>query len=530
VAAKEVIIIGGGIAGLSAGCYAQMNGYASRIFELHKIPGGLCTSWRRGGYLMDGCLQYLTGSAPPAEAHRMWLELGAVQGRDFYNRDEFIRVEGRDGRALVFYTNADRFEEHLLELAPDDARNIHAFANGIRRFTQFNMPLDWPQTAQENAQFGMRMLPLLLPVLRWNSLSIREFASRFRDPLLREGLPQFFQFAHPTFPMTIMLMTLAIMHNRTAGYPIGGSLRFALSIAKRYEDLAGQIECKARVAKILVENDRAVGVRMADGTEHRADVVISAADGYDTIFTMLEGKYCNEKIRRYYKELPIAGPIVQVSLGVNRDLRGTPPMVNFPLPRPVNIAGKMHDRLVVKHYGYDPTSAPEGKSAVTLWLDADYDYWKGIYDKKQVYEAEQDEVADIVIDELERRWPGLKAQVEIADVATPPTYERFTENWRGAIAGWSITSRKMGMMMGKGMSKQLPGLENFYMIGQWVEPGGNVQLSAASGRDAIKLLCRADGKPFETSQPAAEPPAPVQAAPEETVYVADGARERAPAA
>lgn len=529
---EGVIIIGGGIAGLSAGCYAQMNGYTSRIFELHKIPGGLCTSWRREGYLMDGCLQYLTGSGPAAESHRMWLELGAVQGRSFYDRDEFIRVEGRDGRTLIFYTNADRFEEHLLELAPGDARPIHAFAEGIRRFTEFDLPLDWPQTPQENAQFGMKMLPLLLPVLKWNSLSIREFAGRFRDPLLREGLPQFFQFAHPTFPMTIMLMTLAIMHNRTAGYPIGGSLRFALAIAKRYEELGGQIECRARVAKILVENDRAVGVRMADGTEHRADVVISAADGYDTIFTMLEGKYCNEKIRRYYRELPIAGPIVQVSLGVNRDLRGTPAMVNFPLPEPVNIAGKLHDRLVVKHYGYDPTSAPEGKSAVTLWLDADYDYWKGIYDKKQVYEEEQDEVADIVIDELERRWPGLKSQVEIADVATPPTYERFTENWRGAIAGWSITSRKMGMMMGKGMNKQLPGLENFYMIGQWVEPAGNVQLSAASGRDAIKLLCRADGKPFETSQPATEATvsaaeATVSAA-EATVYVADGARERVP--
>ena len=57
--AKSIIIIGAGIAGLSAGCYAQMNGYRSQIYEMHKIPGGLCTSWRRRGYLFDGSLRYL---------------------------------------------------------------------------------------------------------------------------------------------------------------------------------------------------------------------------------------------------------------------------------------------------------------------------------------------------------------------------------------------------------------------------------------------------------------------------------------
>ena len=49
MATKSVIIIGAGIAGLSAGCYAQMNGLRSQLFELHTIPGGLCTSWRRHG-------------------------------------------------------------------------------------------------------------------------------------------------------------------------------------------------------------------------------------------------------------------------------------------------------------------------------------------------------------------------------------------------------------------------------------------------------------------------------------------------
>ena len=78
---------------------------------------------------------------------------------------------------------------------------------------------------------------------------------------------------------------------------------------------------------------------------------------------------------------------------------------------------------------------------------------------------------------------------------------RDAANWRGSIYGWAMTMRKMALMMGKGMSKTLPGLQNFYMIGQWVEPSGNVQLSAASGRDLLEMICRADQKPFVTSLP-----------------------------
>ena len=59
---KKVIIIGAGIAGLSAGCYLRMNGYDTEIFELHTTPGGLCTSWERGNYIFDGCIHILAGN------------------------------------------------------------------------------------------------------------------------------------------------------------------------------------------------------------------------------------------------------------------------------------------------------------------------------------------------------------------------------------------------------------------------------------------------------------------------------------
>jgi phytoene dehydrogenase-like protein len=59
---KRVIVIGGGIAGLSAGCYSAMNDFDVRIFEMHGIPGGLCTAWKKKEYTFDLCVHWLVGA------------------------------------------------------------------------------------------------------------------------------------------------------------------------------------------------------------------------------------------------------------------------------------------------------------------------------------------------------------------------------------------------------------------------------------------------------------------------------------
>ncbi len=268
----------------------------------------------------------------------------------------------------------------------------------------------------------------------------------------------------------LLLITLAAMNDREAGYPIGGSLPLAQELAQRYLALGGEITYRARVVKVLVENDQAVGVRLENGRELRGDLVISAADGRSTIFDLLEGRYLNDTIRAYYRDLVPSKSILQVSLGVARDFSTEPPALSFPLPQPIYLGNVRHERLVAKHYCFDPTMAPPGKSVLTVWCEADYDYWQSMRVHRAHYRAAKELVAQQVIAALERRYPGLATQVEVVDVATPVTYERYTDNWRGAFAGWALTTRKMSMMMGRAMSKTLPGLSGFYMIGQWVEP------------------------------------------------------------
>jgi phytoene dehydrogenase-like protein len=465
---KSIIIIGAGIAGLSA-----------------------------------GCIHWLVGSGDGTGFNRIWKELGAVQGRQMVDHDEFMRVEGEGGKTFVVYTNIDRLGRHMKELAPADTKTIEEFCSAVRRFARFAETTGDPAGSSGllgRIRVAFKILPFMGAFRKYGQTSIQDFAARFSDPFLRRAFTTVFDM--PDFPMMGMLMTLAWMHNRDAGYPIGGSLAFAQAIERRYLDLGGEIHYKLRVEKVLVEEDRAVGVRLTDGTEHRADVVISAADGHATIFDMLKGKYINDEIRGYYDELPIFQPIIQVSLGVARDLSGEPHMVSYLLEEPVTIAGEVRERLgIVRHFCYDPTLAPPGKSVVVVMFESNYEYWENLYQERERYDAEKKDIAIKVIDRLEKRFPGITEQIEAVDVATPTTYERYTGNWQGSMEGWLITTKTMSMSMRGGMDKTLPGLQNFYMVGQWVEPGGGLPPAAMSGRRVIQMICKRDKKPFEAPVP-----------------------------
>lgn len=129
MAAKSIIIIGAGAAGLAAGCYAQMNGYRSRIFELHNLPGGLCTAWERKGYTFDGCIHYLFGSGDGLPFNDLWRQLGAAQNRPMINHAEYQRIT--DGRkTLIVYADPDALEAHMCALSPADSKLIKAFCSG----------------------------------------------------------------------------------------------------------------------------------------------------------------------------------------------------------------------------------------------------------------------------------------------------------------------------------------------------------------------------------------------------------------
>jgi phytoene dehydrogenase-like protein len=499
---QSIIIVGAGIAGLSAGCYGQMAGYHTRIFELHDKPGGLCTAWQRKDYTIDGCIHWLVGTRPGTGFNRIWRELGALQGREIVDHEIFVRFEGSGGGVFDLYTDVDRLERHMKEIAPADAAVIEDFTGAVRALSRFDTDNAVKPREISTLLDRVKMLPAMLPMFRvaakWGKVSLKDFAERFTHPLLHEAFTSLYDL--PDFPFLGLAFNMAFLNRGDAGYPMGGSLEFSRAIERRYLDLGGDISYKARVERILVENGRAVGVRLEDGSEHEADLVISAADGHATIFDMLEGRYVDKEIRERYESMPIFEPLIQVSVGIAAEVEEGPQTISFPLPSPVEIAGEEQTRMQVVNHRFDPTQVPEGKAVLVTTFLSNYPYWEKLYADRERYRDEKERIADIVVAALEGRFPAMAGKVEVVDVATPITFKRYTNNWQGSFEGWLLTTGNMSKSI-RGFAKTLPGLDSFYMIGQWVMPGGGLPPAAQSGRDVIQIICHKDKRPFITNEP-----------------------------
>ncbi len=493
---KKIVIIGGGIAGLSAGCYALMNGYETHIFEMHNLPGGLCTAWKRNGYTFDFCIHWLEGTSPDSDFHKIWQELGAIQGKEVYYKEISI-MSFIKNQTINFYNDPDKLANYLKEIAPEDSVVIDEFADTLRKWYEvFDIPLTKPKelfTIIDRVKMIISFLPIIKIARKTIKTTVDEFADKFKNPLLQEAIRSL-MVDYDELNLFGMLFLLA---NKGVGVPQGSSLNFTKSIERRYISLGGKIHYGAKIKKILVSDNEAVGIQLEDGNEGKADIVISAADGYSTIFKMLDGKFINKKIKKTYESEPVFPSYLQVSIGVDMDLSGyINPNTNYNVykfDKPIMIEGEERKYLKVKNYAYDPTFAPKGKTTLVTGFKSDLAYWEKLYQDKEKYKQEKQKIENIVISSLEKIVPGIKEKIETIDVATPMTIYRYTNNWKGSTMGWANPfSAKI--------SRTLPKLKNFFMAGQWVGDTG-VSGAAQSGRDCMEYICKIDKREFITTKP-----------------------------
>jgi phytoene dehydrogenase-like protein len=409
-------------------------------------------------------------------------------------------IEGM-GKKLMMSTDREKLEADLLEISADDADLIREFIRLIFGPDMMKAASLKPKKLR-NIKDAIRTFMAILPLFRmfgkYGGLTLQEFAERFKDPFLRRAIRFFIDapgWPMDRFPM-VALAGFVKSSVTEAGVPLGGSQQVMYHLADLFQDLGGEIHYNSRITDLIIEHDRITGIELENGSRHKADMVIWAGDGHTLIYKILDGKYVNEKIAYMYEHWIPVKPMVHVMMGVNRDLSDQPHNIIFEVDEPITIAGQEFRWLSLLHHCFDPSRAPEGKSAVEVWYDTSYDYWEELYQNKTAYKAEKKRIADYTIQQLEKRMPGFSSQVEMIDVPTPATYYRYTGNWKGSPDGWYITPDNI---RDQEPLRALPGLEGLRMVGQWTAPFTGTVMAALSGRQLIQLMCKEEGRKFNSS-------------------------------
>jgi phytoene dehydrogenase-like protein len=494
--AAKVLIAGAGIAGLSAAVYARKNGFEAVVFESHSVPGGLCTSWERKGYTFDGCLHWLTGSSPADSFYQLWDELGVIRGRKFHDHDVFYRVTGSDGRTLSAYTDIDRFEAHLLEISPPDRSTIREFCNLVRTMSRFHLPMTKAFELYgpvDMAKMIIRMLPFSRAFLRAGSVTINDYSKRFKDPLLREAFPHLL--GDGRYGLASLVITLALLNNRAGGFPLGGSLEFAKSIERRALDLGATIHYRKRVVSVREHGGSVTAVDLADGTREEGDYLVIASDLHAALYDLLGGRHLDARHVELFDRFATLPSSVQVSFGVDMDLSEASPSVGdlWKIGEPIVIGRERHEWVFMKHFSFDASMAPPGKSvAVSLLMTDDFEYWRTLREDRDAYRAEKERIADVIAREIDKRIPGFISAIEVSDVVTPATYHRYTNTWRGSYMSWIQDPQSSAKL--RLIPKTVPGLDNCYLAGMWVMAPGGVPTGVKTARDVIEMICRREGR------------------------------------
>lgn len=498
---KKVVIIGGGIAGLTAGIFAQKNGFDSIILEKHHTLGGECTGWDRQGYHIDGCIHWLVGTKQGTPIRDLWDRVGALEGVEIYDPDSFMAVE-HEGITVHFYRDLQRLKASWLEISPDDKDTIEEVCRDIQKLHSFTFPVGKPldlMSVVEKVRYFLSMKDIGPVMQKYSKMSVQELANKFKHPALRWAISSFMP--EGDYSAVSVIFPLGTFTGGQSSIPFGGSKALADRMVNKYLSLGGKVESSCEVADVEIAGRRVSKVICRNGKSFTGDYFIAACDANVLYRKLLDGKYPDPEFEKRYNN-PVDYPLasnIYVSLGYAGRMDNIPRTFKFPVEQ-VNIRqqGKPIECLQMTHYDYEPDFAPAGHSVMTFAInqfEPELREWEELAEDREAYKGKKKQVGESVLRAVESKFPHMRGKLTLLDVASPQTYEHYCNAFRGAFMGFWPTLR------GKQLAHtgRLKGLDNMMLSGQWLQPPGGLPTALITGKDTIMRLCKLEKRAFVNS-------------------------------
>ncbi len=484
---QKVIVVGGGIAGMSAGIYALKAGFDVEIYEKNKIAGGECCGWNRKGYHIDNCIHWLTGTLKGTGLYEVWETLGAISDDTEYADTDKFYSSRYGGKELTLWKDLGRTREELIRACPEDEEEINKFITYVGYAQSCVIPSKKPMDLmgiKDYIEMGKDMADFPKVMKEYGKVSCAELAARFKDPALQKLMTDYLP---PEYTAYSLMVSYATMVSGNGNIPLKGSLAMSLRIAQKFKDMGGRFYTDTSVAKIMIEGRKCVGIELADKTQVKADYVISAVDTSFLYGRLIDQKYMPKDLKKAYgdrKGYPVTSGF-QVAYAAD-DVITADDTVFFDCA-PFTIGGNTFSRMSIKSYKYDKSFAPEGKCVVQANIvqsDTDYLYWESL--DPEEYKLKKAALAKEITERIKAEFPEISDSIELLDCWTPLTYNRYCNAYHGSYMGFVTTVGTKQMRM-KGVVK---GVDNLYVAGQWVMNPGGLPIAAVSGKFAVQRILK----------------------------------------
>ncbi|MDX1413955.1 MAG: phytoene desaturase [Candidatus Promineifilaceae bacterium] len=287
---EKVIIIGSGFGGLGVGARLAAHGFDVEIFDKQDKPGGRAYVFEQNGFKFDGGPTVIT-------APFMFDDIFELAGRKredyvtFKHLDPFYRIFDHTGRPFDYNDDGDFIAKQIQLRNPADAEGYRRFMNS----TQGIFNKGFVELADKPFLHFADMLKVAPDLLKLQSYrSVYNYVSKFIDD---EFLRRCFSFhplligGNPFDSSSIYAMIHYLEREWGIHYAMGGTGALVDALVRLIQELNGRIHLNSEVAEIIIEGKRATGIRLADGTVHMADHVISNADVAWTNMNLIPGQH-----------------------------------------------------------------------------------------------------------------------------------------------------------------------------------------------------------------------------------------------
>ena len=488
----DIIVLGSGLGGLTCASRLAILGYKVGVFEKHFIPGGYATNFKRKGFNFDVSLHGIGALDEGGNTNSILKNCGVLE-KVTPLRNEIAYSVMYKNKLIDIPNDMTAYKDLLCTLFPNETKGIHRLFHAIKKFDNgYNKLIIEPKRNPKHSFFD-KLHPDCLTFINWSEKTtdqvIRQYVNNDDFVHIFTTLWPYYGLPPKQLSAIYFFIPWISYHYYGKYYIQGGAQALADAMVEVIKEHGGTVKLRSEVTSMNYKNNQITAITLKNGQQFTAKHFVSNIHPTGT-FKLIEGY----NIPPQYTSQSIGCSLSQLYLGLDCH----PNELNIPIEevfyfneytpeedyeRALKGDYKTCGILLTNYSSMDPTFNDSNKGVITVTLIDNYDLWST---DKNIYKQQKEELTNILIDRLEEKFPGIKEHIVVKELGTPRSMERYTANPKGAVYGYSQTVKQAGRYR---LKTDTP-IENLFLAGAWVNPGGGYEGSISSGMVVAQQIAK----------------------------------------